>query len=212
MKLNEFEKVVKGLYARYESNVPNNRDYKLVVIGPSKAIKETLNESDIEITINSNRTMEDWEDKTKIAQDKDKIRSESITLEGLDDLFKIAPPKPTKKNSIIVSLEGTKNDGTLFRVDIRNIAIIEKALTFFRLPPVFRCIGTVSPSIGDTDLFLRLNSPLGPLVDSSSRPGTLVDIVSHSTISVVRLFHFVPLFFTFGFTESTFDLTMVGED
>ena len=162
MKLEKFKVTHKGRQAKYVSDladVKGNKHFRISIRGPGNLIKKVFAESDFDIKIDPKGTERDFKKERAIFwKSHSKKFSKSLKPEeGLLDIFKKKRiRKPTKNNSIIVSLEKIGGKGTYWRYQ-QSLFLPKGVDAFFIFPQVNFTHGVIIPSSGDPDLYLYSN-------------------------------------------------------
>jgi hypothetical protein len=205
VKLSEFDRSGKGARTRHVTQVTDAASqevFELTLAGPPALVKRMFGEADLELTIDSGRTVDQVA--KDFAADQEDHRKALWELTGLEDtraLLKPAPDPPDPKTTVFASARPVKGHGTPFAFVATSFFVPAGASVFFFGSWVFGAVGSLRPTTGDQDLFLRLFSPSSAPVSSSTFGGTSVDVVWFTFPPFP--FPFVPVFQVFGFTAGT---------
>jgi hypothetical protein len=207
MRLDEFEQERVGDFVRYSASLSDDvgeRGYQLLLVGSEGRVKEAFGESDIDATISPRVDQEEW------AADVERrlgLAERVVAPDAFDDLpslFKPPAEDPSADNSIVCALRRERPGGTGFALLVP-LFVPATANVFFAFPPAFVCAGAVLPVSGDPDLFLNVNSFVGPPVARSTFSGLFPDSIRFGTSPFAQFF---PVFRVNGFLSSV--TTFVG--
>jgi hypothetical protein len=199
MNLDDFERSGDRRHPRFVTQVQDvsgDEKFELTIAGPEALVQEVLGEATIELTIDSAQSADDV--KSRLGELSAEQRRQIWTLAGLEDvdeLFKPEPAWPQRDKSVLAAVRPVGGEGTPFAITTSAFTVPAGASFFFFGSFVGFAIGTVLPTTGDQDLFLRLFTPTGPVVSSSRASFTALDVVWFTFP-----FPFVPVFEVQGFT------------
>jgi len=206
MRLEQFQRERVGALTRFSQtlNDEGGRPCELLIVGDSRQVSKAFGESDFDAVIRPGVTREQWE---ADLEETLRMRQSIVPANAFDDPsshFKSSPAAPTAKNSIIFALRRVQPGGTAFTLIVPLIIPVGVSI-FFVFPRSFVCGGSVLPVGGDPDLFLTINSFVGPPVSSSTLGGLMPDTVGFAAPPFLQFF---PVFRVFGFLASA--TTFVG--
>jgi len=200
MKLEDFERRGDKGHARFVTqvrDVSGDELFELTLAAPEALLRKVLADATIELTIDSARTQE------SLGRETEKLRAEHrkamwkvAGLEQVDDLLKPPPPRSRPEKSVFAAVRPVRGEGTPFAMSISTFGVPAGVSLFFFGSWVFGTFGSVLPTSGDQDLFLRLFGATGPVVSASVLPLTLPDAVG---FGLPPPFPFFPVFQIFGF-------------
>jgi hypothetical protein len=203
VNLADFKTSGRGARTRFVARVTDaatQEEFELTIAGPGALVKRMFADAEIDLTIDSTRTQDQLLADVKPAQEEQ--RKAMWELAGLEDpgaLLKPAPAPPQPKTSVFAAVRPVTGHGTPFAMLATGFFVPTGVSFFFFGSWVFTAIGSLRPTTGDQDLFLRLFSPTGTAVSSSLAGGTSLDFVAFT----FPFFPWVPVFQVFGFTAGT---------
>jgi hypothetical protein len=205
VKLSEFDRIGKGARTRYVTQVADaatQEAFELTIAGPAALVKRMFGDAELDLTIDSGRTQDHVV--ADFGTDQADHRKAVWELAGLEDtraLLKAAPAPADAKTTVFASARPVKGHGTPFAFVLSRFFVPAGASLFFFGSFVFSAVGSLRPTTGDQDLFLRLFSATGAPVSSSILGGTAIDFVWFTF--PLFPFPFVPVFEVKGFTAGT---------
>jgi hypothetical protein len=200
MRIGDFERTTDGDHSLHITRVADEGgggDFELRFAGPGKLVERMLEEATIELTVDS-RQDESHVRRAVEAHHRAHRRSmwEAASLTDIDSLLKPAPGHPDRRNVVLASVRPVSGEGTPFVLTLSTFFVPAGFSFFFFGLPVLTANALVVPATGDQDIFVRLFSPTGPVIASSTFGGTTPDLAWF----VFPFLPVVPVFQVFGFT------------
>lgn len=181
MVLKDFTTTQKGKHVTMVATVADTTgasDYEMRIAGPPSAIKRAFGKTDFSIeidphrkTISAKKALEEHSHQQKKTFE-DLARLE--TTRELDLFTKPTVEDPDPEESLFISLQRTRGEGTFWAVSFP-FFLFGGWDIFVYPPPALSLIATVIPTAGDQDLYLSIIA--GPVVTSSTHAGTTPDTI-----------------------------------
>jgi hypothetical protein len=187
MRLDDFQQEALGEFVRCSVPVTDEaggRHYELLVLGREQQIRESLGESDFEVTIRpgERKSLEELQHRSQEQWPEELARhlpaAEALPRTAFADLrawFKQPPADPSAEDSILLALRPHRPAGTYSNFFASGSVGLGLSVFFLVFPQVFWSRALAAPTTGDVDLFLSRDG--ATVVSSSNQPGLAWEFV-----------------------------------